>query len=95
MILIPVVWSADRGDFGQELPAPATGGEANPRFVSLYAFHAMALSFAERSSEARLVVQRLLELEPAFRSRIFREVGFVPSLADKLYSGLRQLGGAD
>jgi adenylate cyclase len=73
----------------------AKGIQANPRFVSLYAFHAVALSFGERSSEARLVVQPLLELEPAFRSRIFREVGFVPALAAKLYSGLRQLGVED
>jgi hypothetical protein len=36
MILIPVVWSADRGDFGQELPAPARGARpihASSRFT--------------------------------------------------------------
>jgi adenylate cyclase len=70
----------------------ANAVQANPRFSSLYAFQAAAMTLAGQLDEAKLVAHRLLELEPTFRSRIIREVGFVPAIADRLFSAFRQLG---
>ena len=65
---------------------------ANPRMSTYYVLHASALALAGRLEEARPSVQRLLELEPSFRSRIIFEFGFVRTLADKFGEAGRLLG---
>ncbi len=65
---------------------------ANPRMSTYYVLHASALALAGRLEEARPSVQRLLELEPSFRSRIIFEFGFVRTLADKFGEAARLLG---
>ena len=52
--------------------------------------HASMISGRRRRRERGSKV-RALDLEPALRC----EIGFVPALADKLYSGQRQLALAD
>ena len=66
--------------------------QANPRFSSLYVFHAASLALAGRQEEAQPIVQRLLDLEPGFRLRLLFEVGVAQAVADKLAEGARMLG---
>jgi len=66
--------------------------QANSGFSSLYFLYAMVLALAGHAEEAGPIVQRGLELEPSFRSRVFFEVGIVPAIADKLAEGARILG---
>lgn len=66
--------------------------QSNPRFSTLYFFHAASLALAGREREARPVAARLLELEPGFRSRFIFEVGVVQVIADRLAEGARLLG---
>jgi len=67
---------------------------ANPRFSVLYGLRASALALAGRIEEAKVVAQRLLELEPTFRVRPFMDfAGFVqPETHEALAVGLRQAG---
>jgi adenylate cyclase len=64
--------------------------QGNPRFSTLYFFHAASLALAGRADEARPIVRRLLELEPSFRSRMIFEVGYEPT--DRFLEGARLLG---
>jgi len=68
--------------------------QANPRFSVLYGLRASALALAGRIEEAKVVAQRLLELEPTFRVRPFMDfAGFVqPETHEALAIGLRQAG---
>jgi tetratricopeptide (TPR) repeat protein len=66
--------------------------QANPRFSTPYFFQAASLALAERQEEARPIVQRLLELEPGFRLRVFLEVGMAQAVADRFAEGARILG---
>ena len=66
--------------------------QANPRMSTYYLLQAAALALAGRLEEARPSVQRLLELEPSFQSRIISEFGFVRTLAEKFAEGARLLG---
>ena len=66
--------------------------QANPRFSTLYFFHAASLALAGRQEEAQPIVQRLLELEPGFRLRLLFEVGVAQAVADRLAEGGRMLG---
>jgi adenylate cyclase len=68
----------------------AKAAQGNPRFSTLYFFHAASLALAGRADEARPIVRRLLELEPSFRSRMIFEVGYEP--ADRFLEGARLLG---
>ncbi|MBB3394898.1 MULTISPECIES: adenylate/guanylate cyclase domain-containing protein [unclassified Rhizobium] len=70
----------------------ARAAQANPRFSTLYFFQAAALALAGRQEEARPAVQRLLELEPGFRLRVFFELGMVRAIADRFADGARMLG---
>jgi TolB-like protein len=70
----------------------ARGIQANPRFVSLYAWRAAALALAGQLDEGRQVARRLLELEPHIRCRLANEVGLIPAIAERFYHGLRDLG---
>jgi hypothetical protein len=72
--------------------ASCQGGQANSGFSSLYFLYAMVLALARRAEEAGPIVQRGLELEPSFRSRVIFEVGIVPAIVDKLAKGARLLG---
>jgi TolB-like protein len=72
----------------------AKGLQANPRFSALYSRHAAALALGGRMDEARLVVRRLLELQPGFRVRD-RVQGLrfaLPELVDGLAEGYRMAG---
>ena len=70
----------------------ANAAQANPRFSTLFFFHAASLALAGRKEEALPIVQRLLELEPGFRLRVMFEVGMVRAVADRLAEGARILG---
>jgi adenylate cyclase len=47
---------------------------------------------AGRVNEAEPVVKQLLELEPNYRARVWREFGLVQVLADKFMEANRRLG---
>lgn len=69
--------------------------QANSRFSSLYAFHVGALGAAGRVDEAKLMAQRLLELEPTFR--VMRLEKFIspfvrPEIVNNFAAGLRKAG---
>ena len=66
--------------------------QASPGLSYVYAGHAIALALAGRCEEARPIVRQLLELEPGFRAGIVRQLGVIPSLADKWVEGARLLG---
>jgi len=66
--------------------------QANPRFSTLYVFHAASLALAGRQEEAQPIVQRLLDLEPGFRLRLLFEVGVAQAVVDRLAEGGRMLG---
>jgi adenylate cyclase len=69
--------------------------QANPRFSTLYAFHAAALSMADLVAETESTALRLLELQPGFRIQPFVDAisGFVrPELANAFAAGLRKAG---
>jgi len=70
----------------------AKAAQANPRFSTLYFFQAASLALAGRQEEARPAVQRLLELEPGFRLRVFFELGMVRAISDRFADGARMLG---
>jgi class 3 adenylate cyclase/tetratricopeptide (TPR) repeat protein len=61
-------------------------------FSSLYFFHAGALALAGHVEEAKPIVLRGFELDPGFRVRVLVELGFDPTIADKLAEGARLLG---
>jgi adenylate cyclase len=68
--------------------------QANPRFSVLYALHTSALAQAGRVDEARLVVSRLLALDPNFRVQPFKAgfSHFHPDLIESVSAGLRKAG---
>jgi adenylate cyclase len=79
----------------EEAPAYfAKAVQANPRFVVLYALRASSLAIAGRIEEAKVVVGRLLEIDPGFRLGPFRDFArFVQSeIRDAMTAGLRQAG---
>ena len=65
--------------------------QGNPRFSTLYFFHAASLALAGRADEARPIVRRLLELEPSFRSRLLHQFGITRQIVDRLAEGARIL----
>ena len=69
----------------------ANAAQANPRFSSLFFFHAASLALAGHKEEALPIAQRLLELEPGFRLCVVYELGMVPAVADRLAKGARIL----
>jgi adenylate cyclase len=70
----------------------AKAHQASPRLSLLYAYHAASLAMAGRVKEAEPVVKQLLELEPNYRARVWREFGLVQVLADKFIEANRRLG---
>ena len=66
--------------------------QVSPGFGSHVLANAEALVLAGRFEEARSVYARALEIEPNFSLRTFREVGFAPVIADKLFHAARLLG---
>jgi TolB-like protein/class 3 adenylate cyclase/Flp pilus assembly protein TadD len=78
--------------YGEAVSHYAKAVQANPRFSTLYFFHAAALALAGRVEEARPVVRGLLELEPSFRTRLIFEVGYAQVIADRFAEGARLLG---
>ena len=67
--------------------------QANPRFSTLYMFHAASLALAGRLEEAESPVRQLLELEPQFRvRRLISGVRLARGVADKLVKGVSMLG---
>ncbi|MGH7073553.1 MAG: adenylate/guanylate cyclase domain-containing protein [Stellaceae bacterium] len=80
------------GSYAEAAAHFASGIQANPRFVSLYAWRGAALALAGQLDEGKLIAQRLLELEPHFRCRLASEIGLIPVIAERFYQGLRDLG---
>ena len=66
--------------------------QASPGLSYVHAAHAVALALAGRGEEARPVVRQVLELEPGFRAGMIRQLGVIPSLADKWLEGARLVG---
>ncbi len=66
--------------------------QANPRFSTMYFLLAASLALARRQEEARPIVQRLLELEPGFRLRVYFETGMARAVGDRFAEGARLLG---
>ncbi len=68
---------------------------ANPRFSTLYAFHAASLAMAGRIAESKSIARRTLELEPSFRiehlDAFFRAFAR-PEFVNELTTGLGQAG---
>ena len=69
-----------------------TALQANSRFSSLYFAQAIALALAGRVEEAKPIVRLGLELEPAFRTKLYAEIGMAPAIVSKLAEGGRLLG---
>ena len=65
--------------------------QLNPRFSSLYACHAAALTLAGRVEDAKPVLRKLLELEPAIRSGPMMQIVRNPVLAGKFLAASRLL----
>jgi len=53
---------------------------------------AIALALAGRVEEAKPIVRLGLELEPAFRTKLYAEIGMAPAIVSKLAEGGRLLG---
>ena len=66
--------------------------QINPRFSTSYFLHAIALALAGRREESNQWLQRGLDLEPGFRSRLFAELGMAQIIAEKFVLGARLLG---
>ena len=65
--------------------------QTNPSLSSIYFVSAAALALSGRRAEAKSMATRGLEIEPAFRLRMFREL-MVPAVADRCAEGGRLLG---
>ena len=65
--------------------------QVKPGFGSGYLLHAIALGLGGRADSAGSSVRRGLELEPAFRARMF-EFQLAPELLDKTLDGCRRVG---
>ena len=70
----------------------AMAAQTNTNFSTAYFFQAIALALAGRKEEAQPILDRGLELEPAFRMRLFFIHGLGPALVAKLVEGSRLLG---
>jgi adenylate cyclase len=70
----------------------AKAAQTNTNFSTAYLLAGIALVLAGKTDEALPLVQRGLELEPGFRTRLFTEHGLAPSLAEPLLQGSRLLG---
>jgi adenylate cyclase len=66
--------------------------QVKPGFGSGYILHAIALALGGRADGAGPSVRRGLELEPAFRSRMFEEFQIPSELLNKTLDGCRKLG---
>jgi tetratricopeptide (TPR) repeat protein len=66
--------------------------EANPKFGMIVIAQAQALALAGRIQEARAVFARGMELEPSASIRTIRELGYIPTLEEKMIRGARILG---
>jgi TolB-like protein len=66
--------------------------QVKPGFGSCYFVHAIALALGGRADSAGSAIRRGLELEPAFRSRMFEEFQFPPEILNKTMDGCRRLG---
>jgi hypothetical protein len=58
----------------------------------LYFAQASAIALAGRIADAKLLVERGLELEPTFRAGVVYAAGMAPMVADRLVEGARLLG---
>ncbi len=65
---------------------------ANPGFGAFAIGHAMALALAGRLEEAAPIFARGMQLEPNFRLRTPRELGYTPALEEKFVRAARLLG---
>jgi adenylate cyclase len=66
--------------------------QLNPRFSILYLGYAGVLALAGRAEDAKPVVRKLLELEPAFRLGPVTQMFRRPTLTGKFLGAWRQLG---
>jgi adenylate cyclase len=83
------------GRFDEAASHFRAGLQLNSRFSMFQFFLAASLALAGRVEEAKPVVGKLLELTPGFHFRMARELGFVPTILDKIAEGARLRRGWD
>lgn len=82
--------SEGRWDDGAACTARAI--QLNPGFGTGYLLYAIGLALGGRGDVAGSAVRRGLELEPVFRSYMFKETRLPPELLDPTLDGCRKLG---
>jgi adenylate cyclase len=80
------------GRFDEAAAHLARAVHANPNFPSPRFLLGLTLGLAGRVEEARREVKIALDMSPATKTRLLREIGLLPSLADKLAEGARAAG---
>jgi TolB-like protein/class 3 adenylate cyclase len=70
----------------------ANAVQAKSTFAWLHFAQASATALAGRIADAKLLVERGLELEPTFRAGVVYAAGMAPLVADRLVEGARLLG---
>jgi tetratricopeptide (TPR) repeat protein len=80
------------GQFDEASKHLAMAVQANPNFASPRFLRAMTLALADRLEESRRELRAALDMSPAAKIRLLREIGLLPSLADKLAEGARAAG---
>src|SRR5208282_5335569 len=70
---------------------PARAIQFKPGFGSGYLLHAIALALGGREDEAGFAIRRGLEIEPAFRSRMFEEFELPPQVLSMMLPACRKL----
>jgi|SRR5579871_136459 len=77
--------------FDDAAACTARAMQSKPGFGSGYLLHAIALACAGREDEAGSAIRRGLELEPAFRARMFQEFEMPPQLLGMTLDACRRL----
>ena len=80
------------GQFDEASAHLSRAVQANPNFPSPRFLYAMTLALSGRLEESRRELSAALQKSPATKVRLLREIGLLPSLADKLAEGARAAG---
>jgi DNA-binding SARP family transcriptional activator/tetratricopeptide (TPR) repeat protein len=83
-----------RGDYASAVVVGRRAVELNPLFSSAYKGYIAALGLMDRGREAKVVLRRLLELEPGFsvQDAVLRSPFTRPEDVDRYADGLRRAG---
>jgi tetratricopeptide (TPR) repeat protein len=73
----------------------AKAAQANAKFSTAYFCQAYSLALAGRMEEARVSVERGLELQPGFQFRVNFQWRIAPPMLEQLTKGARLLGLTD